>query len=221
MPYEPDPLLPVAANLKRAREHVEMLQHSYARTVILLADEPFGLEPSDYASREGLSDEIDSRNVLSFNPPAPLLRALKTLFPTCEIHHSMTPVLRWLRADVLGHAADVNSPAVFFCNFHEKQVEVCCHRGQQLLLVNRFENRRAVDTAYYLLGTWQTLALDQQRDVLCIAGSASDMRELRDQLSRFVAHIELLNPAEIFHGCELARLESVPFDIRTFVSIPY
>ena len=204
VPYDPDPLLPVPANLKRALASEPILQHRYGRTVVLLADEPCSLVPSEFA--DAADEPVSSRQSLHFAPSPALRRTLASLLPEAEVHHSLQPVLRWLLATRPGRQ--------LFCYLHEKKMDIVATGDDGgPLLATTFDYRNSADTAYYLLGTWQTLGFSQEDDRLVVAGRKVS-RELMAELQRFVAHVERLDAAAAFHACELARTDSLTLDLQ-------
>ena len=204
VPYDPDPLLPVPANLKRALASEPILQHRYGRTVVLLADEPCSLVPSELA--DAADEPVSNHQSLHFAPSPALRRTLASLLPEAEVHHSLQPVLRWLLATRPGRQ--------LFCYLHEKKMDIVATGDDgEPLLATTFDYRNSADTAYYLLGTWQTLGFSQEDDRLVVAGRKVS-RELLAELQRFVAHVERLDAAAAFHACELARTDSLTLDLQ-------
>lgn len=229
MPFDVDPTLPVPANLKRAKESLQMLEYTYGHTEVLIADSPYTLVPAEYCSADAMrnfymqnfpltashhevvcGDVCGGRIKLLFGVDKALLRWVNTLFPGAVVSHSLQPLLTYL----------INIRArKFVVNLHEKKADVIYVDNGRLQFANTFDNAAADDIAYYVLGVWQTLGLSQTDDLLTLAGKASDMRSLKRSLERFIRHIDTLRPAEAFHGTELARLDGVPLDLCALVSL--
>ena len=228
MPYEVDPRLPVPANLKRAKESLSMLSHTYGHTNLLIVDSPYTLVPAEYCSPEAVRDmylqnfpltpshqQVECGDVcggkvkLLYAVDKALMHWADILFPGAVVSHSLQPILTYL----------INAGArSFLVNIHEKKADVIYVDAGRLQFANTFDYANPDDAAYYVLGVWQALGLSQTDDALTLAGKASDLRALRRTLERFVRHVDVVQRAAMFHGTELARLDSVPFDLCTLVS---
>ncbi|MBR3021028.1 MAG: DUF3822 family protein [Bacteroidaceae bacterium] len=212
MPYEVDPLLPVVVNLKKAKETLPMLQHRYGVVQMLLADAPCQVVPEEYAEVQGIGERIvrlsEYALALRFQADTMLMKWAEEAFPGLHIFPGLFPVLRF--------ALQRND--ITLCHLHGRRMDMICVRGGRLLFVNTFDSDTAANALYYLLGTWQTLGLSQQDDVLTIVGRSSCRREFAAKASRFIRHVVEPNPAELFHTTELARLSAVPFDVQTLVN---
>lgn len=228
MPYEVNPSLPIPANLKQAKESLQMLQPTYGRVQVLFVDEPWTLIPTElYASESGralyeenfpqtterqqlVERRMPTGQTLLFTIDKSTQKWVDNFFPGAVMSHAMEPVLHYaLRAE-----ADI-----FLCNLHERALDIVCVRQGKLVFANSFANDAVENATYYLLNVWQTLGLSQTDDVLTLTGKGSAVRDLRSSLKRFVRHIEVLNPATTFHASELARIDSVPFDLQALTGM--
>ena len=212
MPYEVDPLLPVVANLKQAKETLPMLQHPYGAVQMLLADAPCQAVPEEYADVPSAGEQIvrlpEYCLALRFQADAALMRWADEAFPNLRVFPGLFPVLRFA----------LQRESVTLCHLHGRRMDVICVRDGRLLFVNTFDSDTAANALYFLLGAWQTLGLSQHDDVLTIVGRSSCRRELAAKASRFIRHVVEPSPAELFHASELARLAAVPFDVQTLVN---
>ena len=230
MPYDVDLALPLTANLKRACDELDLLQHTYGKVQLMLTDAAATLVPAECfnessarslfvqnfpqttALQEVLSVSVAAgEHKLLFAVDRPLVRWATQHFPGVAVTHSLAPVLSWLLAS--------EEKRRFLCNFHEKKADVFFVDEGRLLFQNTFDVNSTGDAVYYVLGVWNTLALSQESDVLTLAGRSADNRALKAELGRFVARVEWLEPASEFHGTELARLSGLPLDLQTLVSL--
>lgn len=228
MPFDVDPALPVPANLKRAKETLQMLGYTYGHTDVLMADSPCTLVPDEYAASDSLRDfylqnfplmpshhEVMCGDVcggkvkLLFGVDKALLKWVDTLFPGASVSHSLQPVLAYL----------INIRArKFLVSLHEKRADLLFVDGDRLQYVNTFDAATADDVAFYVLSVWKMLGLSQTDETLTLVGKQTEVRAARHVLGRFIRSIDTLLPAEAFHGTELARLDGIPFDLCTLVS---
>ena len=229
MPYEIDPAVPILANLKRAKNTLQLLEYTYGRTDVLLADAPYTMVPAEYCQPDMLhdiylqnfpftsshsdvmcGDVCECRIKLLYAADKALLHGVNTLFPEATICHSVQPLLAFF----IGQ-----STHSFVVNLHEKKADLLFIDDGYLKFLNTFVNVTADDTAYYILGVWQMLGLSQTDDMLYLAGKSSDTRALMHTLERFIRRTEFLLPVDVFHGTELARLDGVPLDLCAQVSL--
>ena len=229
MPFTVDPLLPITANLKHACEELDMLQYSYGKVQLMLADAPATLVPAECfddssarslyvqnfplttSAQEVLSVAVaEGQHILLFAADKPLVRWAARQFPGVEITHSLAPITTWMLAP--------DAKRRFVCNFHEKKMDVLFGDEGKLLFQNVFSVNSVSDAVYFVLGVWSSLSLSQENDKLTLAGKSVDNRSLRAELSRFIANIEVLEPASEFHATELARIKGLPLDMQTLVS---
>ena len=228
MPFDVNPQLPVPANLKQARESLQMLQYPYGRVQVLFVDEPWTLVPTEFYEPESgrtlyevnfpLTTErqqlverpMPTGQTLLFTVDKSVLKWTENFFPGAVFIHAMEPVLRFAM-----HA----QTNLFLCHFHERVVDFVCVRQGKLLFANAFTNDDVENASYFLLNVWQTLGLSQIDDVLTLAGKGSLVRSFRSSIQRFVRHVEILSPASVFHASELARVDNVPFDLQALTGM--
>lgn len=212
MPYDADPLLPMVANLKQALETLPLLQHRYGKVRLLLADAPCQVVPDDFVNVQGLGEHVVSlpEHFLSlrFQVDATLMKWAEKTFDNLYVCPGLFSVLRFA----------LQQENVTLCHLHGRRMDLICVRDGRLQFANTFDSDTTANALYFLLGTWQTLGLSQEDDVLTIVGRSSCKRELTAKTSRFIRHVADPRPAELFHASELARLAAVPFDLQTLVN---
>jgi len=238
-PYAPDPLLPVVANLRQAREALPMLQHHYACVQLLLADAPYEVIPAPFAGAETADDApalMDDGGrtpvTIRFAPDSSLSAWVRATWPDARIVPGIWPVVRFalrfglgVRGERLGLEAATYTPnpspltphPITLCHLHGRSMDVVSIRDGRLQFVNTFDVPTAVTALYYLMGTWQTLGLSQTDDELAIVGRSPIERELKAKATRFIHHVREPRSADLFHTTELARLSAVPFDLQALV----
>ena len=229
MPYDVDPLLPLAANLKKACEDIEMLRLGFGHTQMLLADAPVTLVPSECYDEETarrmfmlnfpsvtpmqevVADAVaGGQQMVLFAADRPLLRWVSRQFPEIRVMHPFVPIVNWLLTSMRRR---------FVCHFHEKTMDVFFVDEGKLLFQNVFSVNSVSDAVYFVLGVWKSLSLSQETDVITLAGKWADSRSLRAELSNFIAHVEVLDPAAEFHATELARIKALPLDMQAMVTL--
>ena len=123
-PYAPDPLLPVVANLRQAREALPMLQHHYACVQLLLADAPYEVIPAPFAGAETADDApalMDDGGrtpvTIRFAPDSSLSAWVRATWPDARIVPGIWPVVRFalrfglgVRGERLGLEAATYTP---------------------------------------------------------------------------------------------------------------
>ena len=206
LPYDIDPLVPVVANLRQAREEIPMLQQAYGKVQFLLTDAPCQVIPAEYAVEQLSACSLrfpDRPEVVSFSVEDAVVKWTEEVFPKAQFYPGLYPVLRF----AFQHEGCL-------CHLHGRRMDMVSVAYGRLNLVNTFEIGTASDALYYLLGTWQALGLSQQDDLLTIVGRSACKRELKAKASRFIRRVEEPLPAQVFHTTELARLSAVPFDLQ-------
>jgi len=211
LPYDLDPLVPVVANLKKAKESLPMLQQSYGKVQLLLSDASCEVLPAEYGEQSALTVFSSACSVaIRFHANSTLVTWMETAFPGARLVPGLLPVL-----DVASREGQhVDGKPFTLCHLHGRKMDIVSMKGDQLLFVNTFDVDAATTALYYLLGAWQTLGLSQEDDTLTLVGRSPFQRELQAKISRFIRHIEEPRPAALFHTTELSRLAAVPFDLQ-------
>ena len=221
--------MPIPANLKRAKEQLPMLSHTYGHVDLLLPDSLCTIVPVEYCTADNARDlflqnfpfttahqdvmqspVIEGGYVLLYAVDKSVLKWANELFPHVKVQPSLQPVLTFFLKE---------RSKAFVVNLHERKMDALYVDNGNLLYQNTFDNTSADDCLYFMLGIWNSLGLSQEDDHLLLAGHTPGMSEIRASLTRFIQHVEVLRPADVFHGSELARLSGVPFDIQCLVSM--
>ena len=89
-------------------------------------------------------------------------------------------------------------------------------KGGKLLLANSFDSFEKENHAYYILSIWKESGLSQSNDKLYICGDRS-AEETIPIITRFIRHIERINPNSLFRSNLLNKIENIPFDLQALL----
>lgn len=76
-----------------------------------------------------------------------------------------------------------------FCYFHDKRIDICAFRKGRVRFCSSFDVTLTPDAVYYILNTWQALAM-KHNDILCLAGNIAGLEQLMKELKKFVKNIK-------------------------------
>lgn len=100
-----------------------------------------------------------------------------------------------------------------YAYLHDGQLSIAAFRNNRFRFANTFEATETTDTAYYIMYTWQQLALDAKRDELYIVGDLTPQEPLRDELRRYLQNVYLINPSAEFNRAPVTRAPQATYDI--------
>lgn len=110
-----------------------------------------------------------------------------------HFHNHISPLIYLLE----GRAKSTSINGKMYINIHDDLVDIICFSGHKLLLAVTYEYLTEQEKAYYILKIWESLAFEQMKDHLLIAGELED--SVLDVLRDYIKNIErVASPSEIF-----------------------
>lgn len=201
--YTLKPGIAVAANLRQALQECKLLQQprDYER-VVAVVDTPIMIIPAeefDAAAVPQLYRYInagrDADDVLTTNVHA--LNAVVAFAVNKDLHFVLADTFRYVQivpymADVLVALRERSAGGFqekLMCFFADKQLHIATFRKGRLRFYSAFSPTTVADSAYYILNTWQQLAM-RPTDIICLCGDAATHTELTEQLQKFVKNVQ-------------------------------
>ena len=194
-------------NFKHLLQSEEMLQQSYNRINLLIADQRYTLLPeelydkSEFTSifylnhpRSGeekiLCDHLEqSRLYVLFSVEETLYRLLRENYPEARICAHITPLCEYFCTQ-----SRLGNNRKLYINFRTHSIDMFCFERDRLLLLNTFEYKQHSDAIYYILYVWKQIGLDQQRDELHLSGEMQQKLELMKELKRYIRQVYIMQP---------------------------
>ena len=213
--------LAATEELRRPYKQINILIHSVRYTPVpleLFEDEQ--MEKLFYQNLPKQKNEVILCNVLG-KTNAVILFSLDKLthlflseqFPNARFFSAVSPQI-----ENLSYRSAQGNNLKLYANLHDRDVEVYAFDKGRLLLTNTYPTSGINDINYYLLGLWQQLDLNQERDELHLIGSLEIRKEVTTCLQKYIRHIFSINPHAEFNQSASSPIESIPFDIQSLIS---
>lgn len=189
---------------------LNFLTQQYKKTNIIFVEPEYKLIPSqlfDIKQKEQLFD-FSSSNKDSFILVNDIARyRVQNLYKIDDKIHNfltrslynpqfyshITPLIHLLE----GRAKTTSFISKMYINLHGDLMDIICFAGNKLLLAVTYENLAANEISYFILKMWESLAFDQMKDQLLIAGEIGDT--VLDTFRDYIKNIErVASPSEIF-----------------------
>jgi len=155
-------------------------------------------DPNEAANQYRFSNQVKEKDLVFtddlypleaynvFAIPGEMHDYLTRLLPQCVLHHSLTPVIKYLLA-IHKHSTD---PAMLV-NVHGSYIEVVVVKTQYLLYSNRFEYEKAEELIYYILFVCEQLQLNPDSINVSFAGNVTVEDGIHQLTSRYIRNIHL------------------------------
>lgn len=224
-PYTVKSGMSMAANLREAFRESVVLTHPNTRAQVLI-DAPVMLVPMeefDESQTETLFYHTfpDNRNeavmthiipdlncVAVFSINKDVRMVISDHFDDVRIMPLTVPV--WQHLHQTSHAGQAHKLYVFF---HDRQLTVMAFAKNRFKFCNTFNSTEVMDSAYFILYTWQTLVMDHRKDELFIVGDFNNVEALKSELKKYVQNVFSINPAAEFNRAPVTQLPNVTYDI--------
>ena len=212
--FHVNPQHSLAANVKEFLAETDTLKHAFRQTNILIhtaryTPVPFELYEDDqtdmlfYQNLPKRNNEVILCNILSKSNIAVLFsidklthQLLSDQFPKARFFASISPTIEYL---TLRNRKEEKEPAEVFAIHHPAYIDLLAFREQRLMLVNSYRASNKNDKCYYLLNLWKQLGLNQQRDILHLAGNLP-AENLTDFLKDYIRNIKVITPRTELSG---------------------
>jgi len=217
----------VAANLRDAFTTSMLLRRGYSRVRVLMQastmlvpterfvdEDEQALFSSVFTVGDGMTTAHhvvnDLNAVAVFGVSKDLLLVLNDHFRDVKVMPLMSPVWQHLHKRSFS-----GMRRKLYAYFHDGVVDVCAFRLNRFVFANAFDAASGADAAYYVLGVWQQLAMDDDAE-LFVVGDAAVMDEAVSVLVRFVGHVHTIGKAAEFNRAPLAQIDGVSFDLAAY-----
>lgn len=227
-PYDVNPGMSMAANLRLAFAESRLLRHKYASVTVMM-DTPVLMIPIEefednntellYShmfttnkSEQILTAVLPGQNaVAAFTMNSDLKLVVNDNFPSSTIMPLMQPVWNYMH-----RRSFTGAHRKLFAYFHDKHVEVMSFRQNRFIYCNSFEAAHANDVLYYIMYVWKQLGLDTTDAELHMAGDMIDRDKLTELLRQYIANVYMINPAADFGFPAAAEMKGLPFDLQVY-----
>lgn len=224
-PYTVKSGMSMAANLRRAFRESVILSHPNNRVQVLI-DSPVLLVPmEEYEEADnqelynhtftGHENDIvmshvmpDLNSVALFAINKDVRMVITDHFNDVRIMPLQVPVWQHL------HHRSFSGPAKkLYVYFHDGQLNVFCFTKNRFRFQNTFKATSHADSTYYILYTWQQVAMDQHKDELYIVGNYEQSEELRTELKQYVQNVFAINPSSEFNRAPITQIPHITYDL--------
>lgn len=225
-PYELNGSISISANLREAFNDAELLRSGY-KHALLLTDSTVVLIPKDeyvesqvpalyrYTVGGHEKDDIARAEMPELNAVATfavnhdIRIVMQDHFKYLNILPIILPVWRHL------YRKAFDSPrAKLFAYFHDKRMNVFRFDHARFRFANCFDCDNANDAIYYILYVWKLLGMDNANDELHLLGDIPQAAQLKDDISKYLLRVFVVNPAAEFNMNEVAKRSNIPYDIK-------
>lgn len=229
--FHVNPQHSMAANVKEFLTQTEELKRPHEETNILIHTSrytpvPFELYEDDqtemlfYQNLPKQNNEVILCNILSKSNAVILFsidklthQLLSDHFPKARFFASISPVIEYLTIRCRQRR---NETKEMFSVFHPGSVDILAFAHQKLQLVNSFHASNMNDKNYYLLNAWKRLGMNQERDLLYLAGD-TPQKEQTEFLEKFIPNTSVIGPRTEFGSIPASHIPDIPFDILSLI----
>ena len=217
----------MAANLREAFATSRLLGSGYSKVHVVI-DSPVVLVPNnEYA--EDAAEALYHHTITGQQGHAVLSHVMPEFAAV-----ALFSINRDLRLVITDHFTDVRfSPLMasvwrhfyrrhyspnnhcLYAYFHNGQLDVFAFLRGRFRFANCFAAKTTANMAYFLLAAWNQLGFDAKRDEVAIAGLSPQQQPLRDELERFLSHVNIINSTAEFRRSPITRINGLPFDLMT------
>lgn len=227
VPFQVDPHISMAANLKRALSSLDFIQEKYHSVQVLL-ESPVVYLPFEQFEEEKVQEVFlynhpkecgkvvqfnvltDSNLVLLFCLDKAVLQLLKDYFQQVHLYAIDTPII-----EHLSYKAKNRDAQKLYAVFQNSSILLVAMQAGKISYVNSFSSKSNQDSCYYILHVWQLVGFDQREDELYLV---QDPAQLQDDLRVFIRKVFHVSPAAEFNRSEIAVHPESTYDIQTLLS---
>ncbi len=101
------------------------------------------------------------------------------------LHHFSTSLIDTFR--IIGQNSTSKE---CFVDFHDEYMTVVCFSENKLLSANTFAETNTSNMSYFIMGLWDKLGFDQNRDRLYISGKIDILNKIEGELNKLIKNIE-------------------------------
>ena len=227
--YEAYPVKPginIAANMRQAFVDSPLLALGHQRANVLM-DTPVMLVPAeefDESAAAQLYNQVNTQNsadavvwksIPGLNTVA--VYAVNNDLQTVLTDHFADVAYMPLMQPVWRHFFGMSHDGLhrrLFCYMHDGRLELTAFRRDRFCLNTGIGVTTADDAAYFILNTWQQLAMQQPSDILVVAGTMPGRDHLMTELHKFISDIKEADNYTAHSTADGADSVDVPFDLR-------
>lgn len=228
-PYVNNSSISLAANLREAVKHVDILRNKYYRTTVsvnaptlMIPDERFNETDAGTLFHHAFPN-ISNAAILHTSLPdinaVAIFTVNKDLKLVIEDHFSniryttvVTPIWHHLH-----ERSFTGLHQKLYAYFHDKKLDVFCFNQNRFKFCNSYDVIHANDAMYFILFVWKQLALDAEKDELHIAGEIPEQKKLIDQLRQYLRNAFVINPKADYNRSPVTAIEGMAYDLQTLL----
>lgn len=227
--YEPYPVkagINIAANMRLAFGNSPLLALGHRRANVLM-DTPVMLVPSEefdetaaaqlyrQVNTVNSADGVMWKSLPGLNTVA--VYAVNNDLQTVLADHFADVAYMPLMQPVWRHFFGISHDGLhrrLFCYMHDGRLELTAFRRDRFCLNSSMAVTTTDDAAYFILNTWQQLAMQQTADILVVAGTMPGRDRLMAELRRFISDIREADNHTARNNNGAPDGADIPFDLR-------
>ena len=227
-PYTVKSGISMAANLREAFKHADLLTTMNPQRVQVMLDTSALLIPVEVFEEKNIEDlfyhahtqqehgvvlynvlpDLNAVAVFAINKDLKLV--IDDHFKDPKFIHAICPVWRYLhQRSFTGYRNKL------YGYFHDDKTEIFCFQNNRFKFCNTFDTKHAHDALYFLLYVWKQLALDNQYDELHIVGDIPERNWLTEELKKYLSKAYVINPSADFNRAPATQVAGLPYDLVT------
>lgn len=229
IPYNVDPTISMAANLKKALAQTPETHHPY-HSVQVVVDGPIS-----YISFEQFEEEnVDTifnfshpteegkkvlYNILSrtnmvvlFSIDKSVYQILTEQYNNVHFYASESPLLEHLQ-----ERSKRRETRKMYAIFLTSKMHLFIYDNGKLQFANAFSCLDINDALYFMLQAWQIQGLDQRKDELTLGGQIPARESIVAELHNYIQQVYIINPSSEFNRSEIAKDSNVTYDIQSLL----
>lgn len=230
IPYNINPTISLAANLKEAIARLPELQQDYDNVQVLISS-PSSMVPFELFEEERIEE------LYSFNFPhrkgscvlynilsksnATILYAidksayqlLNETFPHIRYYSVESPVIEYL-----AEKSKIRETQKLYVYFHEHTLNLYIYTNGKLYFANNFTYTDLNDALYFILQVWKSQGLNQFTDELHLLGVLPEEEKTRKELRRYIKQVHQNNPVAEFGLTPASPEQSLPYDLQILIN---
>ncbi len=126
-----------------------------------------------------------------------------------RVTHYITPILEYFV-----ERSKFGNYSKLYVNVESDRLDLFCFNRNQLILANSFPFQQLNDAIYFILYTWEKLALSQINDELHICGDSGLRSRMVPQIAKYIQRVLPLNPPTSWYVAP-ADNKPLPLDLKT------
>ncbi len=227
--YRLRPRTSLTVNLREAIDSEQIIHSPYQRVEILVQSATTLVPLSDFQEedcetiynycfpnkqkRKIFYDTIPGANaVLLFSLDENTYQALENAFENVRYTSALTPVMRHFSTR---HKGDAHRVLYVYC--HEQQADISVYEDYRLIIANSYQVYNAADVAYYAMNIAQQTGVKAENDPIIFVEGIGAPADVHNEVRRFAANVQVINPEEEFKQHIVATTTGVPYDLKVLL----